>query len=121
MPTSSRSFSCRPGSAHLRDSRMTTLGWRQPPPHSSPAKEVEMSASVLYMSMSLDGYIAGPNDEPDNPGGDGFGRLHEWIATPDGQFGRPSGPAGQLWDEWNVTGAALVGRRTVEQVDHWGG
>jgi hypothetical protein len=21
------------------------------------------------MSMSLDGYIAGPNDEPDNPGG----------------------------------------------------
>src|SRR6266849_5813973 len=30
------------------------------------------------MSMSLDGYIAGPNDEPGNPGGDGFGRLHEW-------------------------------------------
>jgi dihydrofolate reductase len=26
-----------------------------------------MSASVLYMSMSLDGYIAGPNDEPSNP------------------------------------------------------
>jgi len=30
---------------------------------------------VLYLSMSLDGYIAGPNDEPGNPGGDGFGRL----------------------------------------------
>jgi hypothetical protein len=29
--------------------------------------------------MSLDGYIAGPNDEPDNPGGDGFDRLHELI------------------------------------------
>jgi hypothetical protein len=37
-----------------------------------------MSSSVLYMSMSLDGYIAGPDDEPGNPGGDGFGRLHEW-------------------------------------------
>ncbi len=24
-----------------------------------------MSPSVLYMSMSLDGYIAGPNDEVD--------------------------------------------------------
>ena len=48
-----------------------------------------MSVSVLYMSMSLDGYIAGPNDEPGNPGGDGFMRLHEWIATPDGEFGRP--------------------------------
>ena len=58
-----------------------------------------MSASVLYMSMSLDGYIAGPNDEPGNPGGDGFMRLHEWIVTPDGEFGRPSGPAGELWDE----------------------
>jgi dihydrofolate reductase len=78
-------------------------------------------ASVLYMSMSLDGYIAGPNDEPGNPGGDGFDRLHEWIATPDGEYGRPSGPAGELFDEWNASGAVLAGRRTVEQVDHWGG
>src|SRR6478752_4526806 len=80
-----------------------------------------MSVSVLYMSMSLDGYIAGPNDESSNPGGDGFMRLHEWIATPDGEFGRPEGPAGHLWDEWNATGAVLAGRRTVQQVDHWGG
>jgi hypothetical protein len=41
-----------------------------------------VSASVLYMSMSLDTYIAAPNDEPGNPGGDGFDRLHEWGATP---------------------------------------
>ena len=80
-----------------------------------------MSVSVLYMSMSLDGYIAGSNDEPGNPGGDGFMRLHQWIVTPDGEFGRPEGSAGQLWDEWNATGAVLAGRRTVEQVDHWGG
>ena len=26
-----------------------------------------------------------------------------------------------MWDEWNATGAVLAGRRTVEQVDHWGG
>ncbi len=80
-----------------------------------------MSASVLYMSMSLDGYIAGPNDVPENPGGDGFTRLHEWFLTSDGEFFRPSGPAGELMDEWNATGAVLVGRRTVEQVDHWKG
>ncbi|MEA2714824.1 MAG: hypothetical protein QOK27_2785 [Gemmatimonadales bacterium] len=80
-----------------------------------------MSTSVLYMSMSLDGYIAGPNDEPGNPGGDGFMRLHEWFVTPDGEIGRPAGPGGELWDEWNMTGAVLVGRRTVEQVDHWKG
>ena len=80
-----------------------------------------MPASVLYMSMSLDGYIAGPNDVPGNPGGDGFGRLHEWFVAPDGEFRRPDGPAGELMDEMNATGAVLVGRRTVEQVDHWKG
>lgn len=52
-----------------------------------------MPASVLYMSMSLDGYIAGPNDEPGNPGGDRFMRLHEWFVTPDGEFYRPPGPS----------------------------
>ena len=81
-----------------------------------------MSVSVLDMSMSLDGYIAGPNDEPDNPGGDGFMRLHEWFLGPDGEFARPSGPAGELYDEMmGASGAVLVGRRTAEQVDHWGG
>jgi dihydrofolate reductase len=80
-----------------------------------------VSVSVLYMSMSLDGYIAGPNDEPGNPGGDGFMRLHEWFVTPDGQVSRQSGPAGELVDAVNATGAVLTGRRTAEQADHWGG
>ena len=78
-----------------------------------------MSASVLYMSKSLDGYIAGPNDEPDNPGGDGFMRLHEWLA--DGESGRPPGPAGEMYDEMEATGAVLVGRRTAEQAGHYNG
>jgi dihydrofolate reductase len=81
-----------------------------------------MSASVLYMSMSLDGYIAGPNDEPGNPGGDGFVRLHEWYgfeSTPPNTKG--TGWGAHFMDESNATGAVLAGRRTVEQVDHWGG
>jgi dihydrofolate reductase len=81
-----------------------------------------VAASVLHMSMSLDGYIAGPNDEPSNPGGDGFNRLHEWFLTPDGEIARPAGPAGELFDEiMDGAGAVLAGRRTAEQVDHWGG
>lgn len=80
-----------------------------------------MSASVLYMSMSLDGYIAGPNDEPENPGGDGFMRLHDWFVAPGGEFFRPSGAAGELFDEIYATGAVLTGRRTAEQADHWSG
>jgi dihydrofolate reductase len=80
-----------------------------------------VAASVLYMSMSVDGYIAGPNDEPGNPGGDGFDRLHRWALTPDGEHLRSDGPAGDFTDEYNATGAVVVGRRTAEQVDHWGG
>ena len=72
-----------------------------------------MSASVLYMSMSLDGYIAGPDDEPSNPGGDGFDRLHEWIGN--------SKTSELLMSEMEATGAVLVGRRTAEQVDHYKG
>ena len=80
-----------------------------------------MASSVLLMSMSVDGYIAGPNDDPGKPGGDGFMRLHEWYKTADGDFGRPEGPAADIWDELNATGAVLVGRRTAEQVDWYGG
>jgi len=85
-------------------------------------QEAGMSASVLYMSMSLDGYIAAPNDKPGNPGGDGFMRLHQWYGdfTPPSGPG-PSGPSGEFIDEIKTTGAVLAGRRTVEQVDHWGG
>jgi dihydrofolate reductase len=81
-----------------------------------------MSTSVLFMSMSLDGYIAGPNDEPGNPGGDGGAveRLHEWGFTAAGDV-RRSGPAGEMVTAMEATGAVLVGRRTVEQVDHWAG
>jgi dihydrofolate reductase len=48
-------------------------------------------------------------------------RLHGWSATEDGEIARPSGAAGELYDEIFATGAVLAGRRTVEQVDHWGG
>lgn len=83
-----------------------------------------MSKSVLYMSMSLDGYIAGPNDRPGNPGGDDFMRLHQWFG-----FGSEAGPNAEsasgmgreFLDEIKMTGAVLSGRNTVEQVDHWGG
>ncbi|TDV48862.1 dihydrofolate reductase family protein [Actinophytocola oryzae] len=80
-----------------------------------------MAKSVLDMSMSVDGYIAAPNDAPGNPGGDDFGRLHEWGVAPGGTGFRTDGPAGEMIADLNATGAMVVGRRTAEQVDHWGG
>ena len=38
------------------------------------------SRVVLYMSMSLDGLIAGPGDTKGNDLGDGGERLHNWLA-----------------------------------------
>jgi dihydrofolate reductase len=77
-----------------------------------------VSVSVLYMSMSLDGYIADANDRL---GGEDGNRLHHWGLTPDGEGFRTDGSAGVLMDEIHATGAVLVGRRTAEIVDHWGG
>jgi dihydrofolate reductase len=76
--------------------------------------------AVLDMSVSVDGYIAGPNDDdPDNPGGDGF-TLHEWALTSEGGF-RETEPARELMGEIVSTGAVVSGRRTAEHAQHWGG
>jgi dihydrofolate reductase len=85
-----------------------------------------MSATVLYMSMSLDGFIAGPNAGPGNGLGDGGERLHDWMhvmgADPDsGIPGRPAGVNGQLFDEIMATGAIVAGRGTFEPAGGWGG
>jgi dihydrofolate reductase len=84
-----------------------------------------VAATVLYMSMSLDGFIAGPNEGPDNPLGDGGHRLHEWAMT-DGDIDldaiRRSGTVnGQVVDEFMSTGAVVAGRGTFEPAGGWGG
>jgi dihydrofolate reductase len=85
-----------------------------------------MGASVLFMSMSLDGFVAGPNAALDNGLGDGGERLHEWIfAGPStehgGVPGRPSGVNGEVMDEAIATGAVVAGRGTFEPAGGWGG
>jgi dihydrofolate reductase len=85
-----------------------------------------MAASVLYMSMSLDGFVAGPNEGPDNGLGDGGDRLHEWFSTGaptehSGVPGRPSGANGAMMDEAMETGAVVAGRGTFEPARGWGG
>lgn len=85
-----------------------------------------MSSTVLYMSMSLDGFVAGPNERPDNGLGDGGHRLHEWFSAGaptehSGVPGRPAGVNGAMMDEAMATGAVVAGRGTVEPADYWGG
>lgn len=86
-----------------------------------------MGATVLYMSMSLDGFIAGPNEGPGNGLGDGGERLHEWVLTGagSGETGVPDvvsgGVNGQIVEEFMSTGAIVAGRGTFEPAGGWGG
>jgi dihydrofolate reductase len=86
-----------------------------------------VSATVLYMSMSLDGFIAGPNEGPGNGLGDGGHRLHEWAFAGAGarDSGVPAGPLsgvnGEVFGEMMSTGAVVAGRGTFEPAGGWGG
>ncbi|HOX27065.1 MAG TPA: dihydrofolate reductase family protein [Candidatus Krumholzibacteria bacterium] len=83
-----------------------------------------MSKVVAIMSMSLDGYIADPDD--------GVAEVFDWyFASGDVEFHtggsdpltfKVSGPsAGHLRGLWSELGAVLAGRRTFEVAHGWGG
>ena len=83
-----------------------------------------MSATVLDMSMSLDGFIAGPNAGPGNGLGDGGQRLHDWALTSadsDAMEVVRAGVNGQVFAELMSTGAVVAGRGTFEPAGGWGG
>jgi dihydrofolate reductase len=86
-----------------------------------------MSSTVLYMSMSLDGFITGPNVRPDNGLGEGGERWHQWVfpGAEGGDFeaaaARLRGVNRQIYDEFMSTGAVVAGRATFEPAGGWGG
>lgn len=89
-----------------------------------------MSDVVCGLSVSLDGFIAGPNDGPGNPLGDGGDRLFEWYESGDTEYTMPdsemtftiSSKSAELLDEVNKTiGALVTGRRTFDITDGWSG
>ena len=85
-----------------------------------------MSSTVLYMSMSLDGFVTGPNEGPDNGLGDGGERLHEWIFHGTGDHpkeavGGLGDVSSRVVDEIMSTGAVITGRGTFDAANGWGG
>lgn len=75
-----------------------------------------MSKIVLYMSMSLDGFIAGPDDSAGDPMGVGGFRLFNWLDRRN-----EPGPSGELYAEAMASRAFIAGRRTYELANHWQG
>jgi dihydrofolate reductase len=82
------------------------------------AEEATVGIAALDMSVSLDGYIAGPGDTMEQPGGEHF-TLHDWFGDPDAPTGTEADL--QLLREVMQAGAVLTGSRTAQQTGHWGG
>ena len=75
-----------------------------------------MGNVVIDMSMSLDGYIAAPNDNPEQGLGEDGMRLHNWAFDDPSVFEKVYG---NLVEE---TGAVIMGRRSYDNsIDNWGG
>jgi dihydrofolate reductase len=43
-----------------------------------------MSKVTSHISISVDGFVAGPNQSPENPLGEGGERLHDWVVATEG-------------------------------------
>lgn len=78
----------------------------------------------LYMSMSVDGFVTGPDDGPGQGLGAGGERLHAWLRDGgvDPTSHRPAGGANaEVFDEAMATGAVVTGRRTFDHAGGWAG
>jgi dihydrofolate reductase len=89
-----------------------------------------MGKVILGISMSLDGFVAGPNDSPDNPLGDGGEALFRWYFSGDIPFTMPgdvpefrvSRASAQVLEEATKTiGAMVAGRRMFDIANAWQG
>ncbi len=75
-----------------------------------------MARVICDMSISLDGYVTGPNDSRENPFGDGAGMLHDWIfdaATDDDRA--------ILQEMLSDVGAVVMGRKSFDKNEGDGG
>ena len=75
-----------------------------------------MGKVVIDMSMSVDGYVAAPNDNPQQGLGEEGMRLHDWAFDDPAAFEKVYG------DLVEETGAVIMGRRTYDNsIEAWGG
>jgi dihydrofolate reductase len=79
-----------------------------------------MSKSVLDMSVSLDGFVCGPNETSENGLGDNGLRLHRWLGEE--RHAEREGPeAERMMEGLLSTGAVVAGRGTVDPANWWHG
>ncbi len=86
-----------------------------------------MGKVLVDITMSLDGFVAGPNDGPELPLGEGGERLHEWVyglaswREPHGLEGGEVNRDSEVLEEvMGNLGAVVVGRRMFDNAGGWG-
>ena len=74
-----------------------------------------MGKVVLSFTMSLDGFIAGPNVGEQEPMGEGGEQLHQWL------FDKTSEVDQEMANDiFSRVGAVILGRRTFDLgLEHW--
>jgi len=89
-----------------------------------------MGKVVFNMTVSLDGFVAGPNDNPENGLGDGGDALFRWYFSGETEVkisqGTPvlkvsSQSAKLIKEALDTYGAGVWGRRTFDIAHAWGG
>jgi dihydrofolate reductase len=86
-----------------------------------------MGAVIVDITMSLDGFVAGPDDRPGQGLGVGGELLHEWVyelaswREPHGLEGGKRNRDSELLEEAQArSGAVVLGRRMYDNAGGWG-
>lgn len=86
-----------------------------------------MGKVVFDISVSLDGFVAGPDDGPELGLGVGGERLHEWVVElkswrePHGYEGGEVNASAEVIEEaLGSAGAVVVGKRMYDNAHGWG-
>ena len=85
-----------------------------------------MAKIITAITMSVDGYITGPNDGPGKGLGEGGERLHHWVFGGPWTYehepqGEPVGEDAEYLDAMTArVGGVVIGRHMYEAAEHWG-